>query len=303
MSDISTEEMKNVVSRNSKSKWKVLLLVLSGIILLAAGVIGASFILPKNISGAWKLVENPEIAESDNTSQESAYYVFDKPDRYGRGEYYTCYQGGVEYFKYELLEEESVEKINLGTENMEYKITGSKLLGNAKLTIIFPEYTDETTGEKHEASKYVFEQAKKPNYEKQSINNYQVDKSLIGTWTNKGRTLSYYHYTYTYEQSVEIKDNGIMIIHYKSDELALDRYMYYAYTAKDSKLSFSLVMDKDTVYTVSYGFDENGNLKFSGDITTDSIFADAFFGDFIFYTSENLPEATVASADELYFAE
>ncbi len=297
MSDIAVEEKSKEAKGTSERKWKCLLLILLGVVLFTAGVIGASYVLPKNISGVWELVENPEITVSDGAPQESAYYVFDKPDKYGRGEYYTCYQGGIEYFKFELLKENSVEKINLGTENMEYKITGSKLLGNAKLTIIFPEYTDEITGEKHEASKYIFKQAKKPAYEKRSFEDYNVDKALVGTWTNNERILSYYQYTYTYEQSVEIKDNGIMIIHYKSSDLALDRYMYYAYTAKESELTFSLVTDKDTKHIVPYGFDESGNLKFSDDTTTDSIFADAFFGSFTFYTSDNLPEITVPSAD------
>ncbi len=286
MSDISVEEKLREPKGIFKRKWQLFLLIFFGVILLVAGVIGASFILPKNISGAWELVKNPEITESEGGSKENAYYVFEKSDRYGSGEYYTCYQGGVEYFEYELLEQDSVEKINLGTEDMEYKITGSKLMGNAKLTIIFPEYTDEITGEKHVASKYVFKQAKKPLYEKQNFEGYDVDKSLVGTWINSERTLSYYQYTYSYEQSVEIKDNGIMIIRYKSDDLALDRYMYYAYTAKDSELTFSLVTDKDTKYTVSYGFDESGNLKFSDDTTTGTIFADAFFGEFTFYAAD-----------------
>lgn len=300
MSDINSDKKVKEIKGAFNKKLRLLFGVILVALLLGAVVIGASFIFSKNISGAWELVENPEVmvATADEiTDGNSVYYVFDKPDRYGRGKYSTFYQGGVEQYNFELLEEDSVEKINLGTENMEYKITGSKLLGNAKLTIIYPEHTDEMTGLKTEASKYVFKQAEEPSYEKQSFEDFDVDKSLIGTWINNERTLSYYQYTYTYEQSVEIKDNGIMIIRYKSEELLLDRYMYYAYTADSSKLTFSLVTDKNTKYTVPYGIDEKGNLKFTNDDTTASIFADAFFGDSTFYKEENIPGITATSTD------
>lgn len=291
---------KNLTAENIGKKKIVLI---ATIVLLIAVVVTASILIPKtlkkfaddtDISGAWELIENPELTASTDEAgnRENPYYVFDAPDKYGRGDYYTCYQGGIEHFKYELLEEDSVEKINLGTENMEYKITGSKRRGDAKLTIIYPEHTDEMTGLKTEATEYVFVQAENPDYEDQSFEKFTLDKSLFGNWINKERTLAYYQYTYTYEQSVEFKDNGIMIIHYKSADLMLDRYMYYAYTVNESKLTFGPVTDKDIKYTVSYGFDENGNLKFSGDTTTGSIFADAFFGEFTFYTAENFPEVT-----------
>ncbi len=297
---------KNITAENIGKKKRIVLI--ATIVLLTAVVVTASILIPKilkksdddtDISGAWELIENPELTASTDEAadRENAYYVFDTPDKYGRGSYYTCYQGGIEYFKYELLEEDSVEKINLGTENMEYKITGSKSKGDAELTIIYPEQTDEMTGLKKEASEYVFVQAENPDYEKQCFDDFNVDKALLGTWINNERSLSYYQYSYTYEQSVEFKNNGIMIIHYKSADLLLDRYMYYAYSAEDSKLTFSPVTDKDTEYSMLYGFDESGNLKFMGDTTTGSIFADAFFGNFTFYTAENLPKVTVPSAD------
>ncbi|MBQ2943735.1 MAG: hypothetical protein IJD93_03425 [Ruminococcus sp.] len=305
MSDIIAEEKEKEES-NSKMNCRFLVLILLSVVLLVSGVIGLSFVLPKNISGAWALVVNPEVAAatSDEIPKEDmAYYVFAKPDRYGRGEYYTCYQGGVEYYEYELMEEDGVKKINLGTENMEYKITGSKLFGSAKLTIIYPEYKDENTGAVYEAEEYVFEQAKNPRYEKSSFTDFEIDKALINQWTSNERTLAYYYYYFPYAQTIEFTDEGVMSIRYESADLGLDRYMYYAYTAKDSELTFSLVTDKETKYTVSYEFDENGNLKFINDTTTGSIFADAFFGNFTFYTAENLPEPTEASVDELYFTE
>ncbi|MCM1231364.1 MAG: hypothetical protein NC489_14680 [Ruminococcus flavefaciens] len=74
-----------------------------------------------------------------------------------------------------------------------------------------------------------------------------------------------------------------MIIRYYSEDLLLDRYMYYAYTAEDNTLLFSLVTDKETKYQASYTFDNDGNLKFENDDTSSSIFADSFFSDVTYY--------------------
>lgn len=300
MSDMKTENITMDSKGEHKSKKLLFLFVILGVIVILAGVIGLSFVLPKNISGAWELVINPEVpvATADEIPEgDRAYYVFDKPDRYGRGEYHTCYQGGVEYYKYELMEENKINKINLGSENMEYKITGSKLLGNAKLTIIFPAYTDESTGTSVQAQEYIFSQAKNPDYAKRSYKDYKTDSALTDKkWTSNERTLLYYYYEIPYTQTVEFTNKGVMTIRYESADLGLDRYMYYSYTTNENELTFSLVTDKDTKYTVSYELDHKGNLKFSNDITANSIFADAFFGDFTFYTPENLPEPTEASA-------
>ena len=287
-------------------KAKVIVIDLAAVVLAAAIGIGLSFVFSKTVSGAWELVVNPEVAAStadEIPESEKVYYVFEKPDRYGKGRWHICYQGGVEYYEYELTEEDSVEKINLGSGNLEYRITGSRLFGNAKMTIVYPEYTDESTGVTYDAEEYVFEGAKSPDYDKGSYKAYDTDQKLLGKWANNQRSLSYFYYSLYYTQTVEIRDNGIMVIHYESKDLGLDRYMYYAYTAKDSELTFSLVTDKDTKYTVSYGFDENGNLKFTKDTTTASIFADAIFGDFTYYTAENLPEAPEASFDESFYSE
>lgn len=320
MSEPEEKAKPKVLSSFFKEKRKMFILSIILIALVAAGIIIAFCILPKSntgtappestensISGAWELVVNPEMpqtSEGDIPEADKVYYVFEEPDKYGRGEYYTCYQGGVEHFKYELLIEDSVEKVNLGTENLEIKFSGSKAQGDASMVLILPAYTDEITGAKYEASEYVFEQAESPEYEKKAFESFEVDEALLGEkWISNGRTLPYYHYEIPYKQTVEIKDNGVMILHYESEELALDRFMYYAYTADGSELTFSLVTDKDTKYTVSYGFDENGNLKFTNDTTSASMFADAFFGEYIFYTEENLPELPVSSNDEVIYAD
>lgn len=280
-------------------KKKLVIIVIVAVFIVAGVVIGGSFIVPKTIKGAWELTVNPEVmvATPDEVDDsDRVYYVFDKPDKYGKGQWHICYQGGIEYYEYALLEEEGVEKINLGSENLEYKITGSKLLGNAKVSLIYPEYTDESTGVTYEAQEYVLEQAKAPQYEKSAYKDYEVDKLLVGEWATNERSLAYMYYSFYYTETVSVKDNGVMTIHYESEDLGLDRYMYYAYTAKDGKLTFSLVTDKDTEYTVSYTFDENGRLKFIDDTTSASIFADAFFGDVTYYNPKDLPEVPTSSA-------
>ena len=78
-----------------------------------------------------------------------------------------------------------------------------------------------------------------------------------------------------------------MVIKYYSEDLLLDRYMYYAYTVEDNTLLFSLVTDKETKYKVSYTLDKDGNLKFENDETSSSIFSDAFFSDVTYYHKED----------------
>ena len=288
------------------NKKKLIIFSVIILLLIAVGITIHLYFSKRTFTGAWELTVNPEIAEStaDEVSEsEKAYYVFDEPNKYGEGTWRTYYAGGVEHFTYELLEEDGVDKINLGSVNLEYKITGSRLFGNAKIELIYPEQINESTGEKTEAMIYVLEQASAPDYEESAFEDYNTDKSLLSKWTNNERSVAYYYYDIPYVQTVEFKDNGIMVIHYKSEDLALDRYMYYAYTAKGGELTFSVVTDKDAKFTVSYEFDENGNLKFINDTTTNSIFADNIFGDFTYYTEDNLPKSTETTADELYFTE
>ena len=288
------------------NKKKLIIFSVIILLLIAVGITIHLYFSKRTFTGAWELTVNPEIAEStaDEVSEsEKAYYVFDEPNKYGEGTWRTYYAGGVEHFTYELLEEDGVDKVNLGSVNLEYKITGSRLFGNAKIELIYPEQINESTGEKTEAMIYVLEQASAPDYEESAFEDYNTDKSLLSKWTNNERSVAYYYYDIPYVQTVEFKDNGIMVIHYKSEDLALDRYMYYAYTAKGGELTFSVVTDIDAKFTVFYEFDENGNLKFINDTTTNSIFADNIFGDFTYYTEKNLPKRSEASYDELYFTE
>lgn len=280
-----------------KTKCPLTYIILSVVVVVALIVAALTFLLPKSIQGEWELVVNPEISQATPDEIEDSkrvYYTFSKPNKYGDGTYKTFFDGGVEEGTYKLSEKDGKELINLGTKDMEYKIKGSKLLGLAKLTIIYPEYTNEETGEKIPAENYVFEQAKAPNYEKECYDSYETDSKLIGRFTSNERTLAYYMYELPYTQTVELFGNGIMTIHYESQELMLNRCMYYAYTAQNNELTFSLVTDKEKKYTVKYEIDENGNLVFTEDSTNGSIFADAFFSTVTYYTADNLPKETLA---------
>lgn len=276
-----------------KKSFVISIIIIVAVALIAVGAIVYSFLAPKSISGDWELVVNPEITKATPDEVEDSdrvFYTFSNPSEYGDGVYKTYFDGGIEEGEYKLSEKDDKKIINLGTENLEYKITGSKLFGNAKLTITYPEFTDEQTGQKSSAQDYVFIQEKAPEYEKQSYDSFETDKALVSEWVSNERTLSYYVNELSYTETVKFYDNGIMTIHYESTDFALDRYMYYAYTAKDGTLTFSLVTDKETQYKVSYEFDKDGNLKFTEDNTSSSIFSNEFFADVTYYSPNNLPE-------------
>ena len=258
-------------------------------VLTALGAAAFVFLAPNLLEGDWELVVNPEVAKAtidEAESEQKVYYSFGKPGEYGDGKYKTFYDGGVEEGDYKLSEKDGKKTINMGTGELAYTIEGSKLFGGATLTIIYPETTDGQTGQTTEAQDYIFKTAKAPDYEKECYASFETDKALTGKWTTKERTLSYFTSDLSYTETVAFKDNGIMTIHYESKELALDRVMYYAYTAKDGGLIFSPVTDKETTYTVAYEPGREGELRFTDDRTTASIFADAFFSDVTYQRAE-----------------
>lgn len=282
------------------NKKRLLVFLLLAIFIVIASMIAFSFIAAKSIQGDWELVANPEISQAtpdEISDSDRVYYTFSKPSKFGDGTYKTYYAGGVEEGTYKLSEKDGKELINMGTEDLEYNITGSKLLSNAKLVITYPEYTNEETGESTPAQDYVFEQAKAPKYEEMSFgtDRFEIDEKLIGKWVTNERTLEYYMYELSYKQTVEFFDNGVFTIRYESEDLALDRYMYYAYSVNEGELCFKLVTGEDELYSVSYDFDENGNLVFIDDNTQGSIFADAFFSNVTYYTPDNIPKSTEKS--------
>ncbi len=183
-----------------------LVYIIPAVVAIVALVVALSFLLPKSIEGDWELAVNPEVVQATPDEIEDAdrvYYTFSKPSKYGDGTYKTYYDGGVEEGTYKLSEKDNKELINLGTEDLQYKITGSKLLGIAKLTITYPEYTNEETGQTVPAQDYVFVQEKAPSYEKESYDSYKTDSKLIGHFTSNERTLAYYVYELSYTETVE----------------------------------------------------------------------------------------------------
>lgn len=238
----------------------------------------------ETISGDWKMIVNPEITDftSDETdNSQKVYYTFSEPGKYGDGEYKTIFDGGIEAGEYKLSEKDSKSYINMGTVDLEYKIEGSEL------TVTYHESSDEQTGEKIPAEDYVFIRTKAPKYENDAYESFETDKALIAEWVTEERTLSYYASELSYTETVKFLENGVMVIKYYSEDLLLDRYMYYVYTVENNTLLFSLVTDKETKYKVSYTLDKDGNLKFKNDETSSSIFSDAFFSDVTYYHKED----------------
>ncbi len=265
-------------------KKKKMIAVIAAVLIVGALV--TCFVImnaSQTISGDWEMVVNPEITDStpDEVNRfQKVYYAFSEPGKYGDGEYKTIFDGGIEAGEYKLSEKDGKSYINMGTVDLEYKIEGSEL------TVTYPESSDEQTEEKLSSKDYVFKRAKAPEYEKEAYEAFETDKGLIAEWVTEERSLSYYTIELSYTETVEFLETGVMVIRYYSEDLALDRSMYYAYTVEDSTLIFSLVTDKETTYTVSYTFDQDGNLKFENDKTTASIFSDAFFSDVTYYHKE-----------------
>lgn len=269
--------MKEILNKKKKL---ILIIVIAAALIV--GTLLICFVLmnaSQTISGDWEMIVNPEITDSvsdEMNDSQKVYYTFSEPGKYGDGKYKTIFDGGIEEGEYKLSEKDGKSYINMGTEDLEYKIAGSEL------TITYPDNYDEQTGEEIPAEDYVFSRAKVPEYENEAYDSFETDKALIAEWVTEERTLSYYTSELSYTETVEFLENGVMVIRYYSDDLMLDRYMYYAYTARDSTLIFSPVTEKQTKYQVSYTLDKDGNLKFE-DETSASIFADSFFSDVTYY--------------------
>lgn len=225
---------------------------------------------PPTLNGDWELIENPEI--SDDSSGEKVFYTFSETGKYGDGTYKTIYDGGIETGDYKLSEKDGKEYINMGTGELEY------ILSDSELTVIYPADSEEQDDEK-----YIFKRETAPDYENESYDSFEIDEDLISEWITEERTLPYYTGELSYNETIRFNENGIMVINYLSEDLLLDRDMYYAYTAENHTLTFSSVTDKETKYSISYDFDEDGNLKFLNDETMASIFSDEFFSDVTYF--------------------
>lgn len=301
MIDKNTDYVLPIEREDLKPKKKKWLTSVIGIVVSIFLVLGSLFIfapnlmMPKNIlKGTWELTVNPDrIAEDDSKLKESdrTFYEFSKIDADGKGTWKSYNNGCVETGEFTIFKKSGKTYINLGGEDLEYKLKGNKNFNKAKFTLIYPEQKDPSTGQVFPASTYVMEQSPNPEYDKNTYNEYNTDSKILGEWKSNERALQYFTEAIPYNQTVTFNDNGIMNIRYETEGLNI--LSYYAYTVKDNKLTFSLVTDLKTKYTVEYNIDEAGNLKFVDTTTTQSpIFGDAFFGEYTYYRPDKISEST-----------
>lgn len=290
-----------VKDEENKKKVNVKLLIAISSAVLVVLVIGALFLfaprvmMPKSaLKGTWEMTVNPDRISDENTElkeSDRTYYEFTKVDKDGKGLWKSFSNGCVEEGEFVVFKKNGKRYINLGGDDLEYTIEGNSNFKKAKLTLVYPGFSDPSTGQVVAPSTYVLEQAANPEYDKKTYENYSVSSELIGDWKTNERGLVYFTDSIPYNQTVTFKENGIMNIRYETEGLNI--LSYYAYTVKDNKLTFSLVTDRETKYTIEYSFDESGNLKFNDTTTTQSpMFGDAFFGDYTYYRPQNLPQRT-----------
>lgn len=211
---VERDDVEHVYNKKKNMYIKRVVLSVGIVIVVLILIAVLSFLFPKSIEGSWALVVNPEVVQAtpdEIDDSNNAYYTFSKPGDYGDGEWTTYFDGGVEKGDYKLSHKVDKEYINMGSGEFEYVITGSKLLGNAKLVITYPEYTDDATGAVTPTQEYIFEQDKAPKYSDESYESYHIDKSLLGEWITNERTLAYSVYSLSYVESVNFAENGNLV--------------------------------------------------------------------------------------------
>ena len=260
------------------------------VFLAALLAFGAYYIFgAKTITGTWIYTIENQTASPDEVDSVEQYYVFESADSNGSGKLYTYYDGAEQSSDYTVTSDGDKKILNLGNSEFTYEIEGIKLFGNATLKLTMPGQTDPTTGQTTEEQTIELVQGKSPDYEDQSMDNYNTDDKLIGTWEADRSSLYYGYYLVEYTEKITIMDSGVLKISYENEELGLSNAVYYAYTVKNGKLTIQRVTsdDKDTVeYTV-----KDGKLTFV-DKTANSMFYDQVFGDVTYYTEGNKPKET-----------
>ncbi len=243
----------------------------------------------KTITGTWIFEvplqsESSTADEAEKTAQQ--YYVFDSADSSGKGTYHIYYDGAAQTGEYELSSKDNKKVLTLGNSELYYDVEGIKLFGNATLKLTQPEYTDQTTGQKVEEQTISLAQGKDPDYESQSMEDYKIDDKLVGVWEGERSFMYYGMYEIPYSEKVTVNDNGIIKIEYKNKEMGLDNTMYYAYSAKDGKMTVQRVTSDDKE-EVQYKIKDN-QLTFT-DKTKSSLFYDEIFGDATYYKDGKKP--------------
>lgn len=305
-------ENKNIdyvlpVIKNEKKdkKPKKRIYIVCAIVLVVLMAVGSLFLFAPNLmmpksalKGTWELTVNPDrIVEDEKNLKESerTFYELSKMDSDGKGTWKTYNNGCVEEGKYFVFDKDGKDYINFGGNDLEYKLEGNKNFNNAKLTLVFPEQT--SSEYVIPSSTYVLEQAESPEYDTKTYDGYKTESKLLGEWKTNERELQSYAESVPCDQTVTFNDNGIMTSRCITAD-GPDILCYYAYTVKGDKLTFSLVTDLKTKYTVGYKIDADGKLRFLDDTKSqDPVFGGAVLGDFNYYRPEKLPKR-VEKVDE-----
>ncbi|MGN0460037.1 MAG: hypothetical protein ACI4HL_03880 [Ruminococcus sp.] len=245
------------------------------VFLVALIAFGAYYIFgSKTITGTWvyRVEDTSSTSTADEAQTYDYYYTFERPDGDGNGRYTVCFEGESNSGDYTVSSKDNKKVLSLGSTELYYDVEGIKLFGNATLKLTQPEQTDESTGETVEEQTIEMEQAKDPDYENQSMDDYKVDDSLVGNWDTDYK-ISYYYGMYQLDCNISFTDNGILKVNTKSDDLGLDSTYYYAYSAEKGKLTIKSVAsdDKSEIkYTLKDGVltftDEKGETIFNENV-------------------------------------
>ncbi len=255
------------------------------IVVVSLLVYGAYTVMNTTVTGAWmyKISYNDTSATADEakTTQEEAYYVFDKVNEKGKGKFHEYSQGAEQSGNYSVSTKDGKNLITLeynpmAKNELTYEVTGNRLFGTAKLKLIQAAYTDQSTGQEIPEQSIELECSSSPEYDKNTFDSYNTDEKLTGTWNTDDRKFFYYYTELPYSEKLEFSDNGVLKITYVQSDMYLDRTLYYSYTVDKGKLKIKRATS-DTEEEVKYSI-KNGKLKFT-DKTQSSIFYDAIFGD------------------------
>lgn len=246
----------------------------------------------KTITGTWvREVENTTSTTStdDEVSKISVYYTFEKVDSEGKGEYKMSVEGEESVGEYQLSTSGDKKIITIGSSDLVYEVTGVKLFGNAKLSLTQEAYTDESTGQEVSEQTIDMTQDKDPDFGNMSMDNYKVVDDIVGKWDTDYK-ISYYYGMYELDCDVEIKDNGVLLVHASNSDIGLDSTYYYAYSAEKGKITIKGVTDDDkNKETISYTY-KDGILTFT-DKDNKTIFGESTLGSAQYYKSgEKKPE-------------
>lgn len=245
------------------------------VFLAALIAFGAYYIFgAKTITGTWvyKVEDTSSTSTADEAQSYEYYYIFESPDSNGKGEYKVCFEGEMNGGEYTVTTKDNKKVLKLGTSELYYEVEGVKLFGNATLKLTQPAQTDESTGQTVKEQTIEMKQAKDPDYENQSMEDFKLDDALVGDWDTDFK-VPYYYGMYQLDCNISFTDNGILKVNTKSEDLGLNSTYYYAISAEKGKLTIKSVAsdDKSEIkYTLKDGVltftDEKGETIFNANV-------------------------------------